>query len=196
MREKPYVSDGPKPPGKYWRPLLRGSLIGRYRICWDNNYWIKYGPWLAAPRDPAIFDAPEKICVRQTGDSIIATLVDNRFIERNNLHIIISKTSEASYLMTLGLLNSTLMNFIYSYMNPEQGEALAEVKKEHVEKLLIPSKPSQQKEIEGRVEKILELTNENPGADVSALEAEIDQMVYELYGLTEEEIKIVEKGTA
>ena len=28
--------------------------------------------------------------------------------------------------------------------------------------------------------------------DTSALEAEIDQQVYELYGLTEEEIKIVE----
>ena len=49
-----------------------------------------------------------------------------------------------------------------------------------------------QKEIEGLVEKILALKNENPGADVSALEAEVDQMVYELYGLTEEEIKIVE----
>lgn len=31
----------------------------------------------------------------------------------------------------------------------------------------------------------------DPSADVSALESEIDQMVYKLYGLTEEEIKIV-----
>jgi hypothetical protein len=26
-------------------------------------YWILYGEWLAAPRDPAIFDAPKKIMV-------------------------------------------------------------------------------------------------------------------------------------
>ena len=32
----------------------------------------------------------------------------------------------------------------------------------------------------------------DPAANVSALEAEIDQMVYKLYGLTPEEIKIVE----
>lgn len=32
-------------------------------------------------------------------------------------------------------------------------------------------------------------------ADTSALEREIDQMMYELYGLTEEEIKIVEGTT-
>ena len=32
----------------------------------------------------------------------------------------------------------------------------------------------------------------DPQADTSKLEAEIDQLVYQLYGLTEEEIKIVE----
>jgi hypothetical protein len=37
--------------------------------------------------------------------------------------------------------------------------------------------------------------NENTEASVSALEAEIDQMVYKLYGLTDEEIKIVEGET-
>ncbi len=34
----------------------------------------------------------------------------------------------------------------------------------------------------------------DPAADTSALEAEIDQLVYALYGLTEEEIKIVEES--
>lgn len=32
----------------------------------------------------------------------------------------------------------------------------------------------------------------NPEANTTELEAEIDQMVYELYGLTEEEVKVVE----
>ena len=39
---------------------------------------------------------------------------------------------------------------------------------------------------------ILALKKETPDADVSALETEIDRLVYQLYGLTEEEIKIVE----
>jgi len=34
----------------------------------------------------------------------------------------------------------------------------------------------------------------NPQADTAALETEIDQMVYELYGLTDEEIEIVEES--
>jgi hypothetical protein len=54
--------------------------------------------------------------------------------------------------------------------------------------------PAQQSEIENRVEKILALKKENPAADVSALESEIDRLVYKLYGLTPDEIKIVEEG--
>ena len=36
------------------------------------------------------------------------------------------------------------------------------------------------------------LNQKDPNADTSALEQQIDEMVYELYGLTSEEIAIVE----
>ena len=38
----------------------------------------------------------------------------------------------------------------------------------------------------------LQQKQQDPSADTSALEAEIDRMVYDLYGLTEEEVGIVE----
>jgi sporulation protein YlmC with PRC-barrel domain len=50
----------------------------------------------------------------------------------------------------------------------------------------------QGKAVTSKVTEILSLKKENPQADTSKLEAEIDQMVYELYGLSEEEIAIVE----
>ncbi|MDA3882190.1 MAG: hypothetical protein PF481_02795 [Bacteroidales bacterium] len=40
----------------------------------------------------------------------------------------------------------------------------------------------------------MELRTLSPTADTTVLEAEIDCMVYELYGLTEDEIKVVEEG--
>ncbi|MFT5885069.1 MAG: adenine-specific DNA-methyltransferase [Arcticibacterium sp.] len=49
-------------------------------------------------------------------------------------------------------------------------------------------------QIESLVNQILSLKKENPSADTSALEAEIDQLVYQLYDLTAEEIAIVEAG--
>lgn len=50
---------------------------------------------------------------------------------------------------------------------------------------------SQSEKIEKTVSQILSLKKENPEADTTTLEAEIDRMVYELYGLTEEEIAVV-----
>jgi len=42
------------------------------------------------------------------------------------------------------------------------------------------------------VDRILAAKERDPEADTAALEREIDRLVYELYGLTEEEIAIVE----
>ncbi len=50
----------------------------------------------------------------------------------------------------------------------------------------------QEKEFENKLDKILSLKKSNPKADTSAIEKEIDALVYELYELTEEEIAIVE----
>jgi hypothetical protein len=193
MRDKPFVAEGcSKPAGKNWLPLLRGSLIHRYVTFWNNDSWIQYGPWLAAPRAPSIFEAPEKLFVRQTGDSIIATHGIAGFVARDNLHIILPK-NDTNLLFVLGILNSACVGFLYSFINPEKGEALAQVKKNHVEELPIPkATASHQKPIIEAVKTILIAKKENPAADTSALEREIDQLVYDLYGLTSEEIAIVE----
>jgi len=47
-------------------------------------------------------------------------------------------------------------------------------------------------QVESMVEAILSAKKENHAADTSAWEKEIDSLVYKLYGLTDEEIKIVE----
>ena len=42
------------------------------------------------------------------------------------------------------------------------------------------------------VDNILTAKNTNPKADTSIFESKINQIVYELYGLTEDQIKIIE----
>jgi hypothetical protein len=59
----------------------------------------------------------------------------------------------------------------------------------------IPTANEEQREpIESLVTQILAAKHQSPSADTSALEAEVDRLVYGLYGLGEEEIKIVEGG--
>jgi adenine-specific DNA-methyltransferase len=53
---------------------------------------------------------------------------------------------------------------------------------------------SEQVLISNYVSDMLTAKKQDPNADTSTLEKEIDQLVYRLYGLTEEEIKIVEQN--
>ena len=48
-------------------------------------------------------------------------------------------------------------------------------------------------EIENTSKRIFELKSENHDTDIAALENEIDELVYKLYDLTEEEIGVVEE---
>jgi hypothetical protein len=204
MKDKPYHSDSnEKPNGRNWLPLMRGSLMNRYVDYWRDNYWVDYGEWLGAPRDFKIFEANEKIIVRQTGDRIIATIIGSNIICRKNLHILIS--NEINHKFILGILNSKLTDFYYFQINPERGEALAEVKKQHVEQLPIPKGVSekQQTEIIKHVEQLLQLYKDKQNATlpnqlemisnkIEHTEDKINQIVYVLYELNADEINRIE----
>jgi hypothetical protein len=190
LTEKPFIKDYKV--DETFRPLLRGSLMNRYSIIWDDNYYISFGDWLAEPRYSANFDSKKKVIVRQTGSGIIATLDCNKFIVRDNLYTVISKNEDISEEIILGILNSKFINWYYqNIINNEVGEALAQVKKGHLSILPIPDFSEEIFiNIKNKVNKIL--ANKKAGKDTSALERKIDKLVYALYGLTEEEILIVE----
>ncbi|MFN0213323.1 MAG: TaqI-like C-terminal specificity domain-containing protein, partial [Saprospiraceae bacterium] len=93
----------------------------------------------------------------------------------------------------LGILNSQIVWFYLNQVTSKlQGGALA-MQSPYVLSIPIPpiSKPVQS-QIESLVTRILALKKSDPAADTSALESEIDQLVYGLYGLTEEEVAVVE----
>ena len=58
--------------------------------------------------------------------------------------------------------------------------------------LAIPSNEEAQQPIASRARTITVTKNSNPKQDTSVLEREIDQQVYALYGLSPEEIDLVE----
>ena len=95
------------------------------------------------------------------------------------------------------LLNSKAVTFLFKifYMG---GDLVGKIryKKVFLEQvpLPVPTK-KQEQQVEKLVNKILAIKQNNPTADISLLETEIDNLVYKLYDLTAEEIKIVENGT-
>ena len=82
---------------------------------------------------------------------------------------------------------------------PKTGTGDLIVSVQALEPLLVPPiKEANQHlvtQIEDRVDSILDAKRTNADADTTALEKEIDQIVYSLYDLTPEEIAIVEENT-
>jgi type I restriction-modification system DNA methylase subunit len=202
---KPFVSATKV--DRTFRPLLRGSLIQKYRILWDGDYYISFGDWLAEPRYSASHDAPTKIVIRQTGDSLIATLDNQQFIVRDNLYTILPKSDNFDLRYALGVLNSKLLNWFYqNIVNPEAGEALAQVKRGHIARLpfVMPAhNEAHYDKLVALVEKMLALYQQLAAAktpqditllqrQTAATDQQIDQLVYVLYDLNDEEIALVE----
>ena len=96
----------------------------------------------------------------------------------------------------LGILNSRLIGFYYSKTFTNLSVAKNAILTLPIR--IFDSSDSRERKkgnhISELVDRILAERHADPIADTSALERKIDQLVYELYGLTEEEIKTVEGG--
>ncbi|MCL4706632.1 N-6 DNA methylase [bacterium] len=148
-------------------------------------------------RTQNLFGAP-KILFRQTGDKIVAAS-DNEagYYCINSVHVaLLKKEFKEQIDYFVGLLNSTLLTFYYRQISQEKGRVLAEVKPQRIKALPIPKVPlSQQLPIAKLVDRIVSAKQVNSNADTMMLEQKIDQLVYKLYNLTDEEIAIVEEST-
>ncbi|MFH5833189.1 Eco57I restriction-modification methylase domain-containing protein [Halalkalibaculum sp. DA384] len=97
-------------------PELMGKDVGRYINKWSENHWIKYGPWLAAPREERFFKSDKLLVRKLLSNGRIVSLVDyDKFYVDQQLYIGILRDRHNNYdLNYLGAIcNSSLINFIY-----------------------------------------------------------------------------------
>ena len=92
----------------------------------------------------------------------------------------------------LGVFNSILIKTYFQWILSEEYQYGS---KEMIRKLSIPKITPQNKhlaeQIERLVDQILQLKKQDKNADTKALEAQIDKLVFELYGLSDEEREAV-----
>ncbi len=110
-------------------------------------------------------------------------------------NIITGDKTEIKYITAL--LNSKCIYFAMRkfYMG---GGIEGELKTNNLEKIPIPQITEKNQELADKiialVDKILQIKEKDPKANTQELEKEIDALVYQLYHLTDEEIKIIEEG--
>lgn len=95
----------------------------------------------------------------------------------------------------LAILNSKVSAWYFNLIGTTTGMGTNRWKKYKIELLPIKVPTAEQEQrIEALVDQILAQKQSSPSTDTAALEAEIDALVYGLYGLTEAEVALVEGG--
>ena len=143
----------------------------------------------------ADFERNEKIIWGLTADKWAFAYDDKQHYLPSNGYILTSKKVPIKYI--LGVLNSALQKYFFSFIGVMTAGGAYTLKHTTISQLpFLETTQEQQAPIIALVDQILDAKKENPQADTSALEAEIDKLVYQLYGLTEEEIAVVEAANA
>ncbi|WP_455450410.1 type IIG restriction enzyme/methyltransferase [Streptococcus salivarius] len=178
-----------------YRRYLDGENVSRYKLTW-NGEWVKYGNHMARMRNPEIFKHP-RILVRQIPSnktySIEAVLVDGDYISDVNSHIITNIEINPYYL--LGVINSKIISiwFILKF-DKFQRRIFPQFKINELGEFPIPeASNSQQNSISLLVEQLMdEMKKETPDSElVNKLNLDIDNLVMDLFDLTDDEKKIV-----
>ena len=142
----------------------------------------------------------KRICYQNLMSSlpkVVATIVPPGMPTDDTLNNLLlnNDIEQFQYESILGILNSRLCTFYLKYRLLNCAQLTVHLDKPYIGKLPIPTVPSiQQKPLIDLVDKILTAKKENPQADTSALEHQIDLLVYHLYGLTFEEAKIIDEN--
>jgi len=191
-----------------WKPEIGGKNLRRYFLQPSKDRWVKYGTWLAAARNPENFLGPRLLVQEITGGvdkRIVATYCEDELYYSRDV-IPIKPLDGISLLYLLGIINSWLLTWYHQKRSPKSQKGLfPKVLVSDLRDLPIVIDQNRHDKIVALVEKMLTLHPQLAAAKtphdatllqrkIDATDKQIDQLVYQLYGLTDEEIALVEGG--
>lgn len=180
---------------------ISGRNIARYAI--KSEGYISLETYAVFRKSDEIFKPP-KLLVRETGNSIVAAYDDSGYVTTRSLYNI--KLEDSKWLLyILGILNSKLYKFYFkTYISPDT-QIFPKIRIEQLKNIPLILVDNKRKTLTNLVFKIVKLStiiNEFPDnsnkwnsikKEIEEIDKKIDEEVYNLFSLTEEEIAIVEK---
>jgi len=183
----------------FYKPWLYGEDITRYNIKWNGAEYINYCSGVANRREPKFFIG-ERILVREiTNPRIYAAYTNLELYNDPSIIVILNNTTGEDFtiLALLGILNSKLAIFYHRNSSPKATKgAFPKILIYDINNFPLPInlKNNIHNYIHNKVEHILASKKIDPNTDTSMIENEIDELIYKIYGLTLEEIALVENA--
>jgi type I restriction-modification system DNA methylase subunit len=208
-----------KPHNKSYKKLIMGKDIGRFNLKWNNKYIEYVRANLQRAREESIFTHSEKLVMQRIGGILITAYDNQQYYTYNSVNNLISKDESVySLKYILGLLNSKLLQFFYIKNFTNNSSLTVNISKTFLDKLPIAKidfsiKMEKQKydeiitivdlllTLNANLHKSINLQTKKDKDKIEMLKSRIfyaeqnlNQIVYQLYGLTDEEIDIVDNS--
>ena len=176
----------------YLLPFKDKLIEKKVRYKTNPTYWYS----LHRAREISMFECP-KILTPEISYGCNMTIDEEGLFHNTKVYTIIPKKQEVSNLNTLiAVLNSKLFWFYISNTGYVLRGGFFTFKTKYLENFPIPTERLKQDEKIGMlVHIIFSAKQSDPSADTTAMENEIDFMVYKLYGLTYDEVLVVDPET-
>ncbi|HCQ28657.1 MAG TPA: type II restriction endonuclease [Flavobacteriales bacterium] len=172
-------------------PVIDGGNVKRY-YCEPSTEYVDFArESIKSGGDPNVYEK-YRIVVRQIGVYPEGTIVPPHLMTLNTIYNIFLNVENIQFLrFLLALINSKTLQFYWYKKHYDNKATFPKIKKAPIESLPIKIPNDEMlASISDLVETVIEHKKQN--AETAELENEIDQLVYKLYDLSEEEIKINE----
>jgi hypothetical protein len=95
-------------------PFFEGQSINRYSVNWNHDNWIKWGKWLAEPRNKELFQKERLLFRKVVGIRLFGSFYKEEAYSNTLLYVVkLASLSRYSLKTLLTLLNSHLIGFIF-----------------------------------------------------------------------------------
>ena len=200
-----YVSTEKK--NNYFEPVIDGGNIEPYNLKPSKEY-VNYIPSAIKSGGNEIIYRQDRICIRQIGAYPIATFVPANIFALNTIYnVYLKEKNSANLKFLLGIVNSNVTRFFWKKNNSDEKKTFPKIKKEAILSIPVPVITKENKnshdEIVKLVDQLLQINKEKAEAKLQTkisqlisridyCENRINEIVFELFSLKNEEIKIIE----
>ena len=171
-------------------PFITGSNIQKFYI--KSQSYISHRTLNAFGKDSYYFTG-ERILIRETGSELTSIYLDYELYSNRSLYSIKINNGSFDYKFVLACLNSKILQFYYEVKFKSDTNLFPKIRIGQVKELPIPKvNNSQQQPVIAVVNQIIKAKAADQQADTLELESQMNLLLYKLYNLNYNEVKVVD----